>query len=229
MSLNSQLLDHEASIVGLQLYHHAYKSLYSLYNVSLNRAVLEPQVLPAFAITHFCNHCNIKFDPIPVKVPWKSHENTITGHFSKTLAKRSITLNDFKMTFDPYICWCPMCDSTQGSLCPTPMVIHQSMWIQWLFFKKIITQKDSDPKMTCDPTTVEVTQGSLYPSPIKICQSMWIQRPFFQKNWTKGHWLLDDFWPQVCWGHMCDSTQGLLYPSPMKIIVCGFSDPFLKN
>ena len=24
-----------------------------------------------------------------------------------------------------------MCDSTQGSLCPSPMTIHQCMWIQW--------------------------------------------------------------------------------------------------
>ena len=36
---------------------------------------------------------------------------------------------------------------------------------------------------------------------------------FFSKTWTKGHWPLDDIWPQVCWGHMCDST---LYP---RIIV----------
>ena len=27
-----------------------------------NKAVLEPQVSPAFAITYFCNHCNIKLD-----------------------------------------------------------------------------------------------------------------------------------------------------------------------
>ena len=24
-----------------------------------------------------------------------------------------------------------MCDSTQGSLCPSPMTVHQCMWIQW--------------------------------------------------------------------------------------------------
>ena len=27
-----------------------------------NKAVLEPQVSPAFAITYFCNHCNIRFE-----------------------------------------------------------------------------------------------------------------------------------------------------------------------
>ena len=27
-----------------------------------NKAVLEPRVSPTFAITYFCNHCNIKFE-----------------------------------------------------------------------------------------------------------------------------------------------------------------------
>ena len=34
----------------------------------LHKAVLEPRVSPAFAITYFCNHCNIRFDPIHFKV-----------------------------------------------------------------------------------------------------------------------------------------------------------------
>ena len=40
---------------------------------------------------------------------------------------------------------------------------------------------------------------------------------YVQVPWTKGHWPLDDLWPQVCWGHMCDSTQGSLWLSPKKI------------
>ena len=28
----------------------------------LDKAVLEPRVSPAFAITYFCNHCNIRFE-----------------------------------------------------------------------------------------------------------------------------------------------------------------------
>ena len=39
----------------------------------------------------------------------------------------------------------------------------------------------------------------------------------FAKTWTKGHWPLDDLWPHICCGHMCDSTQGSLCPSPMGI------------
>ena len=42
----------------------------------------------------------------------------------------------------------------------------------------------------------------------------------FAKTWTKGHWPLDDIWPHICWGHMCDSTQGSLCPSPMGIHEC---------
>ena len=30
-----------------------------------------------------------------------------------------------------WVCWGHMCDSTQGSLCPSPMTIHQCIWIQW--------------------------------------------------------------------------------------------------
>ena len=55
---------------------------------------------------------------------------------------------------------------------------------------------------------------------LKIHQSMWIHWPFFPKPWTKGHWPLDDLWPHVCWGHMCDSIQGSLCPSPMTIHQC---------
>ena len=49
---------------------------------------------------------------------------------------------------------------------------------------------------------------------------MWIHWPFFPKTWTKGHWPLDDLWPPVCWGHMCDSIQGSLCPGPMTIHQC---------
>ena len=55
---------------------------------------------------------------------------------------------------------------------------------------------------------------------LKIHQSMWIHWPFFPKTWIKGHWPLDDLWPHVCWGHMCDSTQGSLCPCPMGIHQC---------
>ena len=42
----------------------------------------------------------------------------------------------------------------------------------------------------------------------------------FSKTWTRGHWPLDDLWPHICWGHMCDFTQGSLCPSPMGIHQC---------
>ena len=34
----------------------------ALVNTISNKAVLEPRVSPAFAITYFCNHCNIRFE-----------------------------------------------------------------------------------------------------------------------------------------------------------------------
>ena len=42
------------------------------------KAVLELQVSPAFAITYFCNHCHIRFDPIPIlKMMCKSTQGSL--------------------------------------------------------------------------------------------------------------------------------------------------------
>ena len=75
--------------------------------------------------------------------------------------------------------------------------------------------------MTFDPTSFEVLCVTLPKDHcvqvpwkyIKVCG----YSDFFAKTWSKGHWPLDDLWPHICWGHMCDSTQGSLCPSPMKI------------
>ena len=87
----------------------------------------------------------------------KSHENTsryvdTVNFFAKTWTKGHWPLDDLW----PHICSGHMCDSTQGSLCPSPMKIHQSMWIQWTFLLKL-EPKVIDPYMTFDPTSVEVT------------------------------------------------------------------------
>ena len=55
----------------------------------------------------------------------KSHENTskyvdTVTFFAKTWTKGHWPLGDLW----PHICWGHMCDSTQGSLCPSPMKIH---------------------------------------------------------------------------------------------------------
>ena len=47
--------------------------------------------------------------------------------FSKNLNQRSLTP---RWPLTPCLLG-HMCDSTQGSLCPSPMGIHQCMWIQW--------------------------------------------------------------------------------------------------
>ena len=52
--------------------------------IVLNKAVLEPRVSPAFAITYFCNHCNIRFENT------SKYEDTLTL-FSKNLNQRSLT------------------------------------------------------------------------------------------------------------------------------------------
>ena len=174
----------------------------------------DPTSVEVTCVTLPKDHC--------VQVLWKYIK--VCGYsdpFAKTWTKGHWPLDDLW----PHICWGLMCDSTQGSLCPSPMKIHQSMWIQWPFLQKKKTWTkghwpldDLWPHI-CWGLMCDSTQGSLCPSPMKIHQSMWIQWPFLpkKKTWTKGHWPLDDLWPHICWGLMCDSTQGSFCPSPMKI------------
>ena len=51
---------------------------------NINKAVLEPRVSPAFAITYFCNHCNIRFGNTSKYVDTQTL-------FSKNLNQRSLT------------------------------------------------------------------------------------------------------------------------------------------
>ena len=106
------------------------------------------------------------------------------------------------------------------------------MWIQWHYFSKL-NQKVNYPKMIFDPTSVEVTSVTLPKDHfiqvpwkyVNVCE----YSDLFPKIWTKGLGPLDDLWPQVCWGHMCDATQGFLCPSPMGIHQCMWiSDQFCK-
>ena len=114
----------------------------------------------------------------------KSHENTLkyvdtVTLFSKTWTKGHWPLDDLW----PQVCWGHMCDSTQGSLCPSPMKIHQSMWIQWPFFWKL-EPKIIDPWMIFDPLLLR-SHVWLYPR-IIVSKShgntcMWIQGSILQK------------------------------------------------
>ena len=69
----------------------------------------------------------------------KSHENTskyvdTVNLFAKTWIKSHWPLDDLW----PHICWGHTCGSTQGSLCPSPMGIHQCMLIQWSILQKLL-------------------------------------------------------------------------------------------
>ena len=155
----------------------------------------------------------------------KSHENTskyvdTVTLFAKTWTKGHWPLYDLR----PHICWGHMCNSTQGSLCPSPIWEYINVCGYSDQFCKLQTKGhwplDGLWPHICWNYMSDSIQGSLCPSPMKIHQSMWMQWPFLQKIWTKGHWPLDDLWPHICWGHMCDSTQGLLCPSPIVLHQC---------
>ena len=63
---------------------HINKKIMCFFLESSNKAVLEPRVLPAFAITYFCNHCNIRFENT------SKYVDTATL-FIKNLNQRSLT------------------------------------------------------------------------------------------------------------------------------------------
>ena len=123
----------------------------------------------------------------PRIIVFKSHENTSKYVDTVTLLAKTWTKGHWPLDdLWPHICWGLMCDSTQGSLCPSPMKIHQSMWIQWPFLQKQTWTKGHWPlgnlwPQICWGHMCDSTQGSLCPSPMKIHQSMWIQWTFLLK------------------------------------------------
>ena len=120
------------------------------FDNSINKVVLEPRVLPENT---------------------SKYVDTVTV-FAKTWIKSHWPLDDLW----PHICWGLMCDSTQGSLCRSPMRIHQSMWIQWPFLQKTWTKgywplDDIWPDI-CWGHMCDSTQGSLFQVPweyINVC------------------------------------------------------------
>ena len=93
-----------------------------------------------------------------------------------------------------------------------------------LFCKKNLNQRSLTPRWPLTPNLLR-SQVWLYPR-IIVSKSHENTSKYvdtvnlFAKTWSKGHWHLDDLWPHICWGHMCDSTQGSLCPSPMGIHQC---------
>ena len=98
-----------------------------------------------------------------------------------------------------YIKVCGYSDSfcknlNQRSLTPRwPLTPHLLRSYVWLYPRIIVSKSHENTSKYVDTVT------------------------FFAKTWSNGHWPLDDLWPHICWGNMCDSIQGSLYPSPMKI------------
>ena len=170
----------------------------------------DPTSFEVLCVTLPKDHC--------VQVPWKYIK--VCGYsdfFAKTWSKGHWPLDDLW----PHICWGHMCDSTQGPLCPSPMKIHQSMWIQWPFCKKNLNQRSLTPRWPLTPHLLR-SHVWLYPRIILSKShentSKYVDTVnLFAKTWTKGHWPLDDLWPHICWGHMCDCAQWSLCPSPMGI------------
>ena len=161
----------------------------------------------------------------------KSDENTkyvdTVTLFAKTWTKGHWTLDDL----GPHICWGLMCDSTQGSLCPSPMKIHQSMWIQWPFLQKNLNQRSLTPRWPLTPHLLR-SHVWLYPRIIVSKShentSKYVDTvTLFVKTWTKGHWPLHDLWPHLLRSHALPKDHCVQVPWEY-VNVCGYSDQFCK-
>ena len=91
----------------------------------------------------------------------------------------------------------------KGSSCPSPMTIHQSMWIQLPFFSKIWTKGHwpLDDLLTPHLLRSHVwlcPRITLYPSPMGKHQCMWIQWSILQN--TK-YYILHTYYGQNEWSH----------------------------
>ena len=81
----------------------------------------------------------------------KSHKNTSKYVDTVTLLAKTWTKGHWPLDDPwPHICWDHMCDFTQGSLCPSPMGIHQCMWIQ-LSILQITNQRSLTPRWPLTP------------------------------------------------------------------------------
>ena len=120
--------------------------------------------------------------------------------FSKTWTKGYWPLDDLWLQ----VCWGHLCDSTQGSLCLSPMKIHQSVWIQWHFFSKTWTKGhwllDDLWLDICCGHMCNSTQASLCPSPMGIHQCMWIEWSILQ-NTTYYMYILHTYYGQNDWSY----------------------------
>ena len=124
----------------------------------------------------------------------------------------------------PHFCWGHMCDSTQGSFHPSPKNMSKYVDTVILFFFKNLNQRSMTPRWPLTSSLLRPRVWLIYPRIIVSKShentSKYVDTVTFFKTWTKGHRPLDDLWPHICWGHMCDSTQGSLCPNPMGIHQC---------
>ena len=142
----------------------------------------------------------------------------------------------------------PFCTNlNQRSLTPRwPLTPHLLRSYVWLYSRIIVSKSHENTSKYVDTVTFfakkNLNQRSLTPrwplTPHLLRSHVWLYPRIIlskshentskyvdtvnlcAKTWTKGHWPLDDLWPHICWGHMCDCAQGSLCPSPMGICQC---------
>ena len=205
----------------------------------------QARVSPAFVTTYFCNHCNIRFDPIPVKVirenlP-KDHYVQVSTHGNTSKYVDTVTILKKKKKKKklepkrpwlqddlwPHFCWGHTCDSSKSH-----ENIRQSMRIQLPFF----------PKKKKPWTKRHWPLDDLWPQVfLWLCARIIVSKShentskhvdtvtLFSKTWTKGQLSLYDLWPHSVEVTCVTLPKDHCVQVPWKYInVCGHSDQFTK-
>ena len=128
------------------------------------------------------------------------------------------------MTFDPTFVEVTCVTLPKDHCVQVPWTYMKVCGYSDLFCQKNLNQRSLTPRWPLTPHLLR-SHVWLYPR-IIVSKSHENTSKYvdtvnlFVKTWTKGHWPLDDLWPHICWGHMCDSSQGSLCPSSMGIHQC---------
>ena len=151
-----------------------------------------------------------------------SHENTLLTMFKKLLLKGQRPFDNLW----PHICWCLMCDSTQGSLCPTPMVIHQSIWIQWIFVKNL-AKRSMTPLLLRSYVWLypRIIVSKSHENMSKYVDTVTLSCKNLNKRSLTPRWHFDPKSVKVTWV-ILPKVHSVQVPwKYTKVCGCGYSDP----
>ena len=124
-----------------------------------------------------CDRLKSNMSAAQKKKKKKKKTRWFSNHKSRLLSRSHIFAIIVILDLTPYLQKLERSLTPRWPLTPSLLRLHV-----WLYPRIIVTESNENTSKYVDTVTL------------------------ISKTWTKGHWPLDDLWPHVCQGHMCDST-----------------------